>query len=542
MFTLPITDVYESIERPITYGVVCDLIGHNLLPKPDRIEFQEIHENKALTPGTTASDPDTHAHVPGDNVLQIDQDVQYQFDNNHWLQDNRRYARPIFSDLGTGTIIQPIYESMVVELTLSFYTPHINKLREWERDVRTSSSRGLARLLHELDYSYVPHPETEDLLKSVHALREKQFGYGDDYNTYYAKHASNNAVEVSAGRAHQWAHAERQVRVQGYLSGGEFGVQIESIGDISYKGVLNWKIHYSRPSSLIYTIPLMVHQQTMPAKWLPVPRDVRDYKNVFIQSPMVRGFSSNEEHYEHFKNIRVPDFDNAELSAPPKNYHPIVTLLLSLDHADPHILFNLMDMKEATLSAGVIDLIEDSLYLNLHQPYKTVILISLHKGEHLLDQSYLRCDANLDVWSDKPLNPREVYRVSISVLTDLNAVEYKYVKMLEDYPEATTDIICAINGINHTSPFRNNDMPNHYLLDCDITNPFYLRTEMPIINHDGTRAETHFGMDLSKVQRCRGFKTSHIVTMRTVMTSWVDSKPDPARKNNCDALSTDRIR
>ena len=415
MFTLPIPDVSDSVERPIILQVVQDLIHHRLVPVTERVEYNPVIKSVKI-PGSTVDGTSKNAYLPGESVLYVNAEITYLNNPGNWLYNRHEVRQPVFIDPSLQVGIYPTYDARKIELELVFHSESYNRILEWQRLVRSLTTQGLTRIEHNLDYHYRLNARSYTWLEDIYTLRENQHGYGDTFADWIANSSRNGLSVITAGTAYQLTTKETQVNATGYLS-NDMSIVIEEGAAGVYTGKLTYQLTLEIPTAHHHTYPLMIHQQLMDPKYITHP--LPGYTNAIVDDALLRVVTSYCRPPTQCLNVNIPLFDRRALTTTPPHYNPVITVLVQIDPTDT-ILFNLKDMVDVQFSEGMINTVLPKYADKIHLPYLTPFLITLHRDDVLLNKGYIRLTPDLDVVLVSEVDPRGIYRVCISITSTLS--------------------------------------------------------------------------------------------------------------------------
>ena len=511
MFIRPIVNHSQSTDRPITFTIINDLIKSGFVPtvKTDRIDYRTAIKTQRKTPGTTRST--RRSFTPEEPYLEVRNETKYFQEGSAWLRKSRYPSPPYFNDAKLGARIEPVYERVVVELTMAYRSTSLATIQEWLSRLRIYTQAGKDRNVHTLDYHVNLHDDVHTWLKAVYDRREGNYGYGEEYGDYVANHLRDSAVAIHAGSSAQMAISEKQTGVEGYLQ-EPFVPDIEEISDGVYGATVRYQYTYRRPSGTIQRTPVLIHQQAMELKYLSIV-EVRDRGLSFDQSPLIRSFKVPKGNAERFMDFRVPCFDVEPLPRPPSTYSPLVTVLVAIESEEPHVLFNLTDLQDATLHGELLKVFRENDRTTLLQEGRDLFYIALLKNQFRMTDGMLEIDDALNVHVTSALDGRSTYRVVLYMNTHIKLFNESLLAKY-DRPRLVEDLSKTINHFVRNRADK--DFRREYIIPTDFKNPLYLQRSLPVIDKSG-RVVPYIGNSCDVKDFRRGkVNTSRAITLRTV--------------------------
>jgi len=470
-FILPIPNLYQSVDRPIVVGVVKDLVEKRMLPGYNDLRI-DSGIKKARAPGSTIQKGNRKPHI--DNRTSIKVEVESEKGNLGGFYRSMQYnTQPIFNDSKLNVSIRPQYDTTIYVIKISVRSNSLSGLQLWANEVRLNKQMGRDRNIHDVKYSYALHNKTYDLLENIHNLRETVEGYGDTLAEYIKKHSHNSMTIIGAGDDHQLVYAETQLDILGLMPADD--IEISEISEGVYEGSMVYSFSIDTPLGLIHNYPIMVHQSLMPMGFINQIKESR-YVNVIVHSPLMRAYTTYVGK-ESDKVINIPAVDNKILNKYPSGYKPIVTALMCITN-DP-LLLNLRELGDISIDSDVLSAIKDFYSDKLTVPYESPFLLTIHKDNNLLDETYLRTDSDLNVYLNEEVDKRHVYRVSFCICVNPHMIPSTYCP-LSELPDVREVIADSINGLGGPTV-------NVEVLPNDLTDERYLNNILPTIynNTDG---------------------------------------------------------
>ncbi len=427
--SLPLEDLQDSVERPVVFSVVREILEITQLSDKTPISFYD-DEGKAAQLGTLITqDPSKANKWPFDERVRIE--VEEDFDPNslYTIHTKQPEHMPVFKDDKIGTAIKPIYIPTKVVINFNYRARDRNQAMKWRNDIRTRTSMFRDINLHELSYHTHLQEEFIIILKEIHRLRENVAGYSEDFDTYFARHLSDKAsIKTNmGGKSVLWGVDETQIRVQGLFDFDGVPEKGEKEGDNDAWSIrFSYNFEYQKPVMFNMTYPIVIHNQVLSKNYRPV-------ESVYKLEDQKRSFSMSNRAYNAFESdtrvltyrgndgISIPDFDEFSPSMILPTTVNVMTCLVVIDTGggNPRKLLNLAELGEVGLNPIVLNHMRELEYPFMGKDYHSIFSLSLYRHSGLVESGSLMVDENLDVYSTFDLDLRKTYRVRLGLVTNL---------------------------------------------------------------------------------------------------------------------------
>ena len=452
--TLPINDVQYSVERPIIFDIVRQLLDITQISHKTPIMFYGDENKAAQKNSALAKDKLAENYWPFNEKVYIEVEEDYEKDRILSTAVRRPENLFVFKDESLGVSIKPVYSSSDVSIQFKYRASDKNQAARWRNEMRTRVSMMRDINLHELVYHYHLPEVFVVIVKEIHRLRENNAGYGESFEEYFTKHLTINASLINnlAGNGELWAISERQIRVQGYFDFDDVPDKPEKEGDHDNWTVsVNYRFRYDKPIECHMTYPLMVHQQELDARYWSSEQaySLEQQNKIYtLSSGYFSQFESDSINkvYASNKGITIPAYDEFAPAAILPSTLRVFTALSSIDASNPAFLFNLNELGDIQIDPDVLLFIKESEYPYLGTDYQSIICMCLYEGKYARKSGTLYVDKDLNVFSNTPLDMRKEYRVRMSLVADFVYLSKEAITRLGLYPNAAIKIIAAINS------------------------------------------------------------------------------------------------
>ena len=455
--TLP--DIEQSVARPAVFQVLKQLFNIIGLSSDTKVIYKG-HSDIQQTPGTSIDNQNKDAKFAAERYTFVEVDENYlpwalQETSTHQLDH-----KAVFHDRALGVILSPIYTTSEVAVQVKYRSVSQTEVSRWLSGMVIKLAQGREYNLHVIDYSYpIAYPFLR-LIEDIYTLREKNYGYSEDFQEYFVKNSAPQ-LTILADRAGENRHLsikERQSRIIGRID-------VDSIPDKPTKDSSNgvweisftYKFTYQRPDGLRISYPVAVHQSLLPSKYQLLEENIED--------PDVRQTrrSSTYEALEPFEiqqagmdsrplhpYIKLPYFDDFVLPAVKQGTSTVFTALCLLG-PDRKTLLDLHDLDTHQIDEALLPyMVEEAPYMTSY--LKSLFYINVYEdGNELLGERF-EVTPDLIVRSKEELDPRKLYRVRFALFTDISPVVWKSVERLRKYPESFVVMLSSLNEILRINP------------------------------------------------------------------------------------------
>ncbi len=460
--SLPIKDLGYSVERPVVYDIVRQLMDITEIASKTPIKYAGS-ESKSLQPNSTI---DTKSKInfsnnwPFSERVEIDVIEEYDPDRMLSTVTNTAENYPIFKDTSLDLLMRPMYGVTNVTITLKYRAPDKNAAHVWRNNIKTRVSMGREVNLHSVQYSYHIPDEYIVILKEIHRLRENVAGYGDTFEEYLTNHTVESVGTVSNlnGEEFKYVVSEKQARIQGYFDFSE-GVpdkpEKEDDGS-AYTTTITYKFTYDKPINFTMIYPFVIHNQLLSKKYremAPLYTLETRSKSYSLSALSFSKFEDGREILEAYGNsgLDIPSFDYTFL---PNSILPgsgrIATILCSITETDKRHLVNLKDLGKFVLNAEVLKYLEYD-HANITKNFKSMFIVSLYENNSLKQDNIITIDSDLNVTSTVDLDIRKTYRVRIGLMVNIDIIHAEVLSRLKRYfythPDFKLLLFKAINAL-----------------------------------------------------------------------------------------------
>jgi hypothetical protein len=254
-----------------------------------------------------------------------------------------------------------------------------------------------------------------------------------------------------SGSASMWAVPETQVDLQGWFDWEQ--VPDESTKDSSgdtFTGTFNYKFYYARPIEVAMVYPIVVHNQLLDKKFRDVPlEDHNEVMKRYSYSGRVynafRGAELSKQQLTDF-GYSIPTFDEFMPMSVPIRSRRLLTVLFTIDEADPTLFLNLGQLGQKQFTPEILEYLKAERDY-LVQPGMSAIHVGLYKHQFMIETNPapITIDADLNVRGTGVTNLRVQHHLRIGLLTDLDFLRGDALARLQEHGKAAIQILLAID-------------------------------------------------------------------------------------------------
>lgn len=449
---LEVPETYDSITRPVTTGLVRDLIDRLGLPNDTNVHYQGAIETLAQQ-GSTLAAANSRAIFPYTGKVQVELTENYidtgvlttpitRYDNNY-----------VFFDSALKVSMWPVYTKTEAVISFRYRATSRTKAAQWRDSLRRRMTQQQQALLHEIIYHYSIPPVFFEILKEIWRKREEIAGYGEDLQTWLRAKFEPRMTVISnlSGEHGIVAIPEKQIQVPGWFS---FTTEPDAIqknqeGETWEVG-FDYTIQYEKVTAVVIQYPISVHNQLLDTKYLCTESLYNPYNQP--HRPSMTGslnefFSrTNYDPEPIFSGVLLPPYDNWKPLGANYKTVAIITSLIGVDLSDPKQIVNLLDMGETSLTQSVANFIF-RYRKEVLQYTKSVFHLTFYREDLMLDPSLVVLDEDMNFRSLSILNPRSVYHFRLAVVTDLNILTAEARDALRNDPLVCIQIFDLLDSL-----------------------------------------------------------------------------------------------
>lgn len=422
--TIAIPEVRETMMRPIAFTCIRDMLKTTGIDE-NNVKMVGLGTQLPVV-NSTIDKEDRPNRLEGDRVILVEVEEEYPEREVNSIAIRREEHKEIFIDEKLGIYIKPIYTQVELDITVAIETLDRIEASNWGKQMKKKTADGRAEVYHDLQYHYPIPNAAMVLLHGLYKMREGYLGYGDNFADYMLEHFDKRVGVITnlIGNGPTVVIKESSI---GCLGMFEFGHDVpkkdKEDGGGTYRYEFNYKVIYDRPDLIYIRYPIQVHNQLVPLDYISTEKEIGRigrHARASISNTALNKFAYNEQTTVPMfagTGEPVPMYDDWIPKFTPPYHFPLVRWLLQIDKDSPKDLIGLTSLGDHELSKATLTYLTTT-YKGILHPYKNALLLQLYQGDALLSGDRLTIDGNLDVRSKEELNPRFIYHLVLSVITD----------------------------------------------------------------------------------------------------------------------------
>ena len=424
---MTLTETEQSISRPIIIDVVNQLKNIFKINTDPRVIYTgDIKKN--LQSGTSIDNNDHNALLATDRYLFISVDTDYEMDSLYSTAINKTEHLPVFLDSDLDVVIKPVYTNMTVNIDVNYRTHSKTEALRWRDDVRAKIAN--MRDIHLLDITYhYPIPNVFiNLLEVIYNARNNVLGYGDTFKDYITKCSSTrlNLASDLVNKNNALVVSEKQCRIIGRFTSDTLPDKPEKEESSTWVIKFTYTFQYQKPIECSMRYPIIVHNQVLPRDYIAFTNKAYNLKNIIeSRSVSLQAYKEFEtdtilnKALDGLDHIPLPLYDDFVLHLPFPGTKTIFVALCQFERPDTKTLINLNQLDPIMIDKYFLEFIKTSEGPFLGKMYQSIINVCLYEGNNQLGTIDLNCNNDLVISSPVNLDPRKVYHVRFSIVTDL---------------------------------------------------------------------------------------------------------------------------
>ncbi len=456
MVSVELPESAMAITRRVATDVITQLIANTgikdaqlSLSYNGNLEVAKLFNGSIASWGTSGNPEDT-AVFNQHGKVKITVTDEYDDELYSTMQTNRKEYPLLFSDQQLRVFMRANYVPMVLRVSVEYRAEDLQSMQSWRDRLRRKFSVGQTMFTHELNYEFGFPSAYLMIINEIHRLRETKAPYGESFRKYFDDHVSNKftLLTTMAGKEYHPVFVERQLNVLGIF---DFTIPPEKQkGDGATQSVsFDYIVKYEKPIEMQLEYPLVVHNNLLDAKFRPNENDR-------LYAKMVGGKSwtnanmdvirlDQDVYYEAWEGIRIPHFDewvpkyDAHIGA-----RNLMHALVGIDASDPTLVLDLKDLGEYQIKPLYVDFLKKH-HAKINIPYLNIFNVSLYENDVVMPEESVIIDEDLIVRYRIPLDLRNVYRVRITLLTDLSLLTDIAIDDLLNDPTVCLDVLSVLN-------------------------------------------------------------------------------------------------
>ena len=312
--------------------------------------------------------------------------------------------------------------------------------------IRSYDIMNTARKKHKIEYYFDLPSDILHFINHVRELKnkrlekEEQLDLVDYIKKWSIQLISRNNTTSTTPYKFNLSVRENVYDVYSIPTTDTYNIEKEEVGEVSYwKFTISFDTWYQKPTMLILDYPVLIWNTPISAKYSKVA--ARPEVRCPVQGTpdlMYRGLYALSKPNANYKALRpqnrlvlplVDDFDNF-----PNNtrFANICSMLIVVDDKDPYEVANIKHLPHYDIKEGFLKymLSEPS---EVTEEYKNLFNILLYKNGTPDYKNKISLDKEGNLTTEFPMDIKSTYRIVIRVLRDLDYLDEKSLRRLNQY-------------------------------------------------------------------------------------------------------------
>ncbi len=451
-----LTDEYHAITRPAVYQVVRQLITKAGLDADTKIVFSGASEEvKRKGSGYREIDDGNISTAALQRIVVVAQEQDIEGDvlrsGEIYRPSKANVGVPILYDPDTEMKLEYVRTSKLVNLSLNLITENKQAAHVFRENIRLLNASNLNGEFYGAEYLPILPPSILQAMYEVYGRTVSDLTDKPDY-LHWLKCRGGN-IDLSnkiGGDEFDVIHKEKNIGIIGIYN-VEASPEIErgEVGD-TWQTSITLSFKYSKPTSFMFTCPLFVNNRFLPREFVPpMPVDhvrgmpARDYQRsqeFFTETKKIKW----QGHRAMYTPIVWPWFDNWEPNVIPRSGCVVFSVHCTVDSNEPNILASLEALGNIVIQDKYLKFIRDNRDLVTRYSMSPVS-IAVYKNGNICGDDEVTITEDLMVTYNKPLDPKSIWRVVMTIYSDLTNVAEVGIRALCEDGEFAQEILLGID-------------------------------------------------------------------------------------------------
>ena len=432
---IPLPDVYETIVRSVSVGVLSQLVQFMGLPGTTQAYFPGRSETVPMNDGLFGNCCESANAVHFDPEERIEVSYEEIAEENFTLstavKNNDNY--PIFIDERRGITVRPVRRFVDFRIDIRYQAPNVVIAQRWLDNMRMRYSQGVGDLTLALEYHYNMPVALMALFRGLYDTMEKSaWPSGLEFNDWLNERFIQPTTEMVTytGTHPQLTVYERQVDVVGHFDFINTPETPQPVSDKAgaYEVNFSYICRYDRPTHLYVEYPMLVHQCPIPKLFRPEFVLHHNYQQVDRKTTMLRGSLEHAfilAERRGLTYIQYPDTDDFVAREEFPDQLTFFTGLLALDCEDLKYLMDFKSLGRFTFNPYFLEFFEtvgDKAF-----GHDGFFDVRIYQNGERLQVPVTMEPGTLKLMAARDLDPQYVYHIQIAVKGNWLAIpEYKW--------------------------------------------------------------------------------------------------------------------
>lgn len=425
--------IEESIVRPILI-IAVDNIKTLLGLSKDIFTFfdskDNLYKRKTKDGGLIGDNSDR------DTVINIEHDETSEDGNELSLVPARPNFKPIYKDDDIGSIFTPVYHNRKITIHFKLSAKSKSKIFSIANKIRLYNSTDSMYCLHDFEYFYTIPNFLNKLLLEINNLKNKKLPDGEKLTfeeyldkTFDERLDFGNTMDADITKS-SLVIREKQLDVEGWIDGDLQSIKPEydESGAVWYIE-FDFTFVYEKPVTILVKYPILIYNSIIRPEFRTViyskeKKDDRRIRTGRMQA--LYDVTKREQdmdsslaikHPNYY--IKVPEYDTDILPKPLGSYVRLMSILTIVDDNDPTLLFNLDEIPNFKFRDTYRDFLVNYEKDYIGGEYSSIFSLQLWKNNKRDYNNPIILEEDGTLRSTEPLDNKQIYRVSINLISDL---------------------------------------------------------------------------------------------------------------------------
>lgn len=345
---------------------------------------------------------------------------------------------PIWYDMELKMSIAPTRIRTEVVVELRYKAASKQECDNWINQYYRRLATGVTFTNMELAYEITVPEECIHIARAVWEAREKKAGYGDQFLDYL-KSGFLTPSDLKTNIVGKGASLVSRQKLMNVVVGLSKEVPVATpIDGGNYEATIELKLHYDKPTTMVHSYPVFVHNSYINPKFIDTDRDMNE--RLIPQSVATTDYFKALTDLFGPKALLgttgyvIPRFDPTAVNHQ-CSLIPFIQVQLAVSEEDPRLILDLSTMEVATkfkFNEDMLPYIKE-LGNDVFIYGRGAVCISVARDGVRLNPERYYLDSNMQVRADYNLNMRGNYHATISILGDVTILSRQEVELLAKY-------------------------------------------------------------------------------------------------------------
>lgn len=422
----PIPEVHRSVTRPITMDIIREVMEMTGINPSDFRTKMVGYADAESVPGSTINSKETAPNrLPTDEKLTLE--IREEDVGNNMTPVRYPDNTPIFIDKDLRITIKPVMSLVKATVSVVINVPSRVRAHNWLMEIKRRIYQLQLTNYHTVDYHYpIPKPFVYYLLE-MHRMRESVEPLNENFGAWMKRCFVNRWTVLSNLEGHEsiFAIQEKQTNIYGWFD-FEFEPEKpekESDNSGGWQIRFDYNFHYQRPDSLVFSYPLVIHNQLLPVEMI----DTKQKDNITtydgytgLTGGAYDTIVSQTQRYGMFDppGIPEPHFDDWHPSMSTPNHIQLARTLVTIDPSDKRWALNIDDFSESfTFKDSVVRFMKD-VNSKMLKMYSSIFHIQFYRWDSLIGLPHVNIDNALKLTTDFDMPLTDMWHGVIYVLSN----------------------------------------------------------------------------------------------------------------------------